>query len=518
MRRYCIWRRLRTGCGAVLRYVIGVRTLFASALVLLACGCADRSSRPPGADAPPGIPAGPDPIVLRIPREGGVVTAYAYPGLTASLWRSSTRVPSIERVVAFGEDDGYLAAVETNGSPFRIDLRLGVVATNRGEPLKAVSSSDGSAIYALTTGGEVTRYTASGGNWKFRAPLPAAALFAQSEGALIVAGVRGKRVVVWRVRPPGQTVADSLSIAVGGDSAEVSTTIAATAGSVGDRIFFGANESLLAVRSRDMGRALALDLGDPVRAIVATPSGDRLFVALTGQKSLRIVDRFASAVTGKIALPGQASALRMDPLGRVLLARGGGDTVYVVSLASDKLQGVVRSAWRGDLPLVLADGAIALARGSDVVFASGQTLADARTMSAGAHDFWYPIRWNGFRPRSAGLDKPVQFRVSGSTRSDSAAGAGSRASAVALPSADSSSDTTMEAGFTVSFAALLNETQARTLATRIRVDGQMARVTKNVRAGEWVYRVVLGPYSSREQADRVGQASGQGYWVFRGAP
>ena len=325
-------------------------------------------------------------------------------------------------------------------------------------------------------------------------------------------------MVVWRVRPPGQTVADSLSFSVGGDSAAISTTIAATAGSVGDRIFFGANETLLAVRSHDMESALALDLGDPVRAVVATPSGDRLFVALVGQKALRIVDRFAGGVTGKIALPGQASALRMDPLGRVLLARGGGDSVYVVSLASDKLRGVVRSAWRGDLPLVLADGAIALARGADVVFAGGQTLADARTISAGAQDFWYPIRWNGFRPRSAGLDKPVQFRVSGSPRSDGAAGVGSPASAVALPSADSSSDTTIEAGFTVSFAALLNETQARTLAARIRVDGQMARVTKNERAGEWVYRVVLGPYSSREQADRVGKASGQSFWVFRGAP
>ena len=501
---------------------MGVRTLLASALVLLACGCADGSSRPSGADAAPGIPDGPDPIVLRIPREGGVATAYAYPELGASLWRSTSKVPAMERVVAFGADDGYLAGVEPGGAPFRVDLRLGAVSANRGEPLQTVSSADGSAIYALTAHGDITRFMASGGDWKFRSPLPAAALFAQSDGALIVAGVRGTRVIVWRVRPPGQTVADSLSFDVGGDSAAVSATIAATAGTVGDRVFFAANKTVVAVKAQSMSRALAVVVGDHVQAIVASPSGDRLFVSLVGQRALRIIDRFEGGVSGKISLPTPARALRMDPLGRMLLAQGTGDSTFVVSLGSDKVMGTVRTAWRGDLPTVLADGALALVRGADVIVANGRTLAEARTVADGAKDFWYPLRWNGFRPRSAGLDKPVQFRVSGSRdagrRADSTLVVDSAAAAVALPPSDSSSDTTMEAAFTVSFATLLNESQARRMATGIRVDGTMARVTKNQRAGEWVYRVVLGPYASREQADRVGKASGQDYWVFRGAP
>ena len=71
--------------------------------------------------------------------------------------------------------------------------------------------------------------------------------------------MRGGRVIVWRVRPPGQVVTDSLSIAVGGDTASVARTLAATAATVGDRIYFGANESLVAIRTRDLQKVLDAD-------------------------------------------------------------------------------------------------------------------------------------------------------------------------------------------------------------------------------------------------------------------
>ncbi len=500
-------------------YLSAVRTLSATALVLLACGfaggCADSSSRPSGAGAPPSVPGGPDPVVLRVSRGGGTVSAYAYPSLDSVIWRSSSKAPALTRVIAFGAEDGYLAAVDTGGSPVRIDLRLGSVTTERKDPLAAVSSSDGSAIYALTSAGELTRFTPSGGDWRFKPPLPVSAMSAQADGSLIVTGVRGKRVVVWRVRPPGQTVSDSLSFDVGGDAAPVAKTIAATAGMVGDRIFFGANESVVVVRSRDMQPALDIDLGDPVRAIANTPSGDRLFVALDDDRAIRIIDRFEEGLNGKIKLPTPALDLRMDALGRVLLARGPGDTVFVVSLGSDEVQGVVRSAWRGDLPLVLPDGSIALARGADVVLAHPTTLADSRTVAGGANDFWYALRWNGFRPRAKGLDQPVQFRTSAPREAIDSADLGSADSTEAAAGRADSGATTV---YTVSFAAVLDEQQARSVAGKIRIEGQSPRITTSERAGKTLYRVVMGPYATRDEAERIGKASAQSYWIFRGAP
>jgi hypothetical protein len=497
------------------------------ALVLLACGvaggCADRSSRPAGADATPSIPGGPDPIVLRVSRDGGVMSATRYPDLDSTLWRSSNRVPALDRIIAFGPEDGYLAAVDTSGAPVRIDVRLGTVTTSRTDDVVLSSSADGGAIYALTVDGEITRYTPSGGEWRFTPSLPTHALYAQADGSLIVAGAKGDRAIVWRVRPPGQEVTDSLSFDIGGDETTLRASLGATAGSVGDRIFFGGNEEVLAVRTRDLAKALEVDVGDPVTAIAATPSGDRLFVAVADEELLRVVDRFEEAVKGKITLPGVPRALRMDPLGRVLLARGGADSVYVISLGSDDVIGVVRSEWRGDLPLVLPDGAIATARGEDVVFAHPSTLADMRTVEGGAQQFWYTMRWNGFRPRAAGLDQPVQFRTSAPRDSvdyaDSAAArALGRDTSRARVAPGTRTDTVVASAFTVSFAAVLDEKQARQVASRIRVDGETPRITTSDRAGKTLYRVVLGPYPTRADAERVGKSSGQSYWIFEGAP
>lgn len=507
-----------------------MRTPLALALLALAIGvaggCADRSSRPAGAGAPPSIPGGPDPIVLRIPRDGGFVTAARYPALDTVIWRSAARAPALSRIVAFGGDDGYLAAVDSGGVPVRIDLRIGSVTVSRGDTVSAVSSADGGAIYGLTNSGEITRFTPSGSDWRFRPTLPAQALAAQSDGSLIVAGARGDQAVVWRVRPPQQTVSDSLTFDLGGDAATLGQHVAATIGSVGDRVYFGGNVSVVAVRTRDLTRALDVDVGDPVSAIAATPSGDRLFVALEGEDRLQIVDRFEEGVTGRIRLPGPARALRMDPLGRVLLARGAGDSVHVVSLATDAVIGTVQSAWRSDLPLVLPDGAIAVTRGDDVVVAHPETLADMRTVRGGARQFWYTMRWNGFRPRKAGLDQPVEFRTSAprdvADRLPDSASVTPDSTAPRAEPADSAAPATTgaprEAIFTVSFAAVLDEQQARALSRRIRVDGQQPRITTSERAGKTLYRVVLGPYPSRAEAERVGKASGQSYWIFEGAP
>jgi len=155
------------------------------------------------------------------------------------------------------------------------------------------------------------------------------------------------------------------------------------------------------------------------------------------------------------------------------------------------------------------------------VFAHPRTLKPMRAVAGGAASFWHTLRWNGLRPRAAGLDQPVQFRTSAPRDS-----ADLMADSVRPPadSAELRADSTGNAGtsvagqFTVSFAAILDETQARALAARIRVDGQSPRIASSVRSGRTLYRVVLGPYASRADADRVGRTSGQSYWIFEGVP
>jgi cell division protein FtsN len=50
------------------------------------------------------------------------------------------------------------------------------------------------------------------------------------------------------------------------------------------------------------------------------------------------------------------------------------------------------------------------------------------------------------------------------------------------------------------------------------VNGESPRITTADRSGKTVYRVVLGPYPTRADAERVGKSSGQSFWIFEGAP
>jgi cell division septation protein DedD len=70
--------------------------------------------------------------------------------------------------------------------------------------------------------------------------------------------------------------------------------------------------------------------------------------------------------------------------------------------------------------------------------------------------------------------------------------------------------------FVVQFAALKAEQPARQLASAIRANGERARVVTTMSNGITLYRVILGPFPSRADAERAGQAAGRDYWVFEG--
>ncbi len=68
--------------------------------------------------------------------------------------------------------------------------------------------------------------------------------------------------------------------------------------------------------------------------------------------------------------------------------------------------------------------------------------------------------------------------------------------------------------YVVAFATMADEQQARNLASRIRVGGQSPRVATRVQNGAREYLVVLGPFASRDAAERLGQSSGQRFWIY----
>jgi cell division septation protein DedD len=242
---------------------------------------------------------------------------------------------------------------------------------------------------------------------------------------------------------------------------------------------------------------------------------------------VQVVDRYRQQVSGSIDLGRHPSDLRMDPLGRYLLARlDGVDSTAVIALGTNRVVGTLGTGWRADLPFVAPDGGIALAQGKDVIVTDGTTLRPTARVTGGASDFWYPFRWTGFRPRAEGLDSPVDF---GGPPPDSAAApadsAAPKSDSAAPPPAPAPAppprDTAVRRPatvYTVSFAALLVADKARELAASIRVGSENARVVTAVRDGSTIYRVVLGPYPTREEAERIGRESKQSYWIYEGGP
>ncbi|MEP6690368.1 MAG: SPOR domain-containing protein [Gemmatimonadaceae bacterium] len=457
---------------------------------------------------------------MRFPLGGGAARAFVYPRLDSAVWTSAQRTPAIERILGFDPSAGSVVAVDAKGVPIRVDLRLNTIERASAAKLAHLASNDGASVYGMAPDGRIRRFAPSDSGWVFKPPAPAREIFPQPDGSLFVLSDRGATTTIWHLRPPLNTIIDSVVL----PRAE-----RAIGTQIGDRLYLTVNDALIGVRSKDMKNKTSITLPGKARTAVTTPSGDRIYVAADSAAELWVIDRYNGKVDTKIELPDQASELRMDAAGRYVLARPvKGDSAWVIAVGTDRRLGTVRTEWRGDLPTVIPDGAIVLLHGNDVAFADGETLRPKSTVSGGARDSWLFVSWNGFRARGA-IGQPTMAHAV-TTATDSAANA-NNPFAGQVPGHDSVTvaDTAARAqpkdsavrsspGFMVQFAALSGESAAKEIAKAVSVTTDGARVVSTVRDGVAIFRVVIGPYATRAEADRAAKLSGRSYWIYEGAP
>lgn len=444
--------------------------------------------------------------MLRVPRSGGVARVTSYPNIDSVVWTGTDSVPALDRVLAFDAEAGAIAAANRRNAPLWIDLRVGRVTVPVVKaPVRNLISVDGEAIFAIGSDGAIVRFTPTG-NWTHKAPLPPRAIFPQSNGSVLILAGRAANARIWRMRPPENRFTDSVMLA------DATNGVSAP---LGDRVYFLTGpKTLVGIHARTLQQGNPITLDRAVASLVATPSGDRFYATSDSGNSLGIVARFSDRVAGRVTLPGRPRELRVDPFGRYILARAAtGDSVWIVSVGADRVIGTIQTTWRSDLPFVAPDGAVAMQSGDDVAFVDPESMREVRRAAGGASDFWYAFVWGGFRPRSASLDTPASFAAD----SDTVAIIPPTVVDSTQPQTAAPVDT-VKSGFTVSFAALLDETRAREQAAQITVEGQTARVVTTVTDGTAVYRVVLGPFPTREEADRIGRASAKAYVVYAGSP
>jgi hypothetical protein len=493
--------------------------LLCTAVATLACGDGRVSSG--GASAA----SGPDAILLRVPRTGGPARAHRV-GSDSVLFTSRDRAPTLDGILGFDEFLGVLLLRDANQRILNLDLRLGTVTVLGEERMRGTVVSEGAAAYGLDAQGRIIRVTPSI-TWNWPVPNGATSLVPTPDGSLLILRTDASGTQFRRVIPPETRVLDSAT------TAPVRLAVRTLAG---DRLWAVTNGSLISLRTRDLAQVFSMPLRDSVIALELTPSGDRVFLATDG-RTLRVVDRYTESERSAIDLPARVSALRMDPDGHYLLAKAAAsDSVFVISIGSSRVVSTIATAWRDDLPLVTPDGRVLVTRERDVLLVDAESTRDRQRYSGGAADQWALVRWNGFRPRAVGLDRPVEFEeyAQDSARADSALAAMIRgrygditdiARAAPLPQqptpAPEQAPRPGAAGrgtWNVSFATLLTAERAQALADSIVVDGRRARVVPGQRDGVPVWRVLLGPFDTRQAAERAGMASRLSYWVFEGAP
>ncbi len=458
---------------------------------------------------------------MRVPRAGGLVRAYRFTALDSTIWRSTHNAPAVDRVLAFDQENGLLAFTDTTGYPGWIDLRLGSVRRPTRASFATLSSGDGWSIYGTTTSGSLVRMTPSG-EWQSPMVHPVRRVLPAADGNVILVAERSANdALLFRVRPPDESVTDSM--AVSGIERSAVTQ-------VGDRAYVTAGNQVWSVSPSDLTGTRAFTAPDEILALAPTPSGDRVFFSHGGAPRLERLDRYTGELHGSARLPGLATELRMDPLGRYLLARPvTGDTAWVVDVGTEEVVGSVTTRWRADLPAVAFDGSVAAWRGTDVVFSAPRSGEELLRVKGGASDLWFFMRWNGFRPRAKGIDQPVAFRA-GEPRAEAAIPGVSEglaapaapaqsppAPATPPPAAEEAVPETPPArgrGWILSFAAVLSPERAQALVAQISVNGARPRISTSEADGTTVYRVIMGPFPTREDAERAGRSSGHSFWVY----
>lgn len=251
----------------------------------------------------------------------------------------------------------------------------------------------------------------------------------------------------------------------------------------------------LAVIAVDSG-LIVLDPADPTRqrfrplrekpeAVGFSPSEHRIYVT-TAEGELLQLDRTSLEMAERLRLPGRARALRPDPLGRLLLVRpASGDSIWLVDPAEAHLLGTLPAIWRDDLPAVAPDGSVLVAYGQDVVAYAPDSFTVEGRVAGGIRDRWLAAAWDPRRP----------------------------ALQLAADTAPPAEEVAPRQAIYVQVSSTANEAWAQDLARNLRAAGMQAGVLPPTSAEE-PYRVVLGPYSTREAAEAIGKKLGRPFWIF----
>ncbi len=435
--------------------------------------------------------------VLRLPRGGGTATLLRA-DLRGTIDYRIPGVPAIRRTLSASLEDKTVYAVDTLGRLINLDLLAGRCCTLTvrahgftGTPSGEVFGFDSTRKAIRLSNRILKTYRAAviaGDVSLMRGPGSQVIVIAPGVGTAQVIGDDGE---LRRIRIPNGEVTGTWY----GDLFSVVTP---------------SGLQLIDPTGKKPPRAISIR-GGPSHAAFS-PSGHRIYIARQ-RNDLVQLDRFTYENLGSLALPGTASALRVDRTGRWLMARAAkSDSFWVIDATTWTLAHTIQAPWGEDLPTITAGQNLLIRRGRDVVTIDLSTpqATEITRLTGAASDLFLPLAWV---PKSALLDaaSPVTAAaVPTGTRPDSGTAAPPPAAAAVAAAAT-------ETGFFIQISSSQNQDWAKALAQQLKEGGYPARVL-NPETADQGYRVVVGPYPSRDEADAAGKRLGRSYFIVPAGP
>ncbi len=440
----------------------------------------DKPGREPLAALPLVLHSPGPTTLLRLPGHGGSAVAYRSTDLAPIGW-SVSKVPAIRRYVGVDLDQGLVYALDSTRSLVAIDLRARRARTLRKGVRSAALGPDGT-LYAVDTAGRVT---------EVRGRRPRTLADGLPAGATDLVGTSSGRLLVL----PTPKQADLTVFEPEGPAAVIKVPAGhATATLAGDLVAVAADSAFVLADPSGAKEPDMIDVNGHARAVMFSPSGHRLYVGRDKDEILSI-DRYTSRERDGIDVPGGAADLRGDLYGLWMLVRSRkGDTLSVVDLTARSVVARTVTAWDDDLPLIAPPFLLLVRRGRDVVGLDLERdgLRPRGQVAKGADDIWVPLAW-----------------------APDAEGEAAVAASDTLPAAADSSATATGQRFFLQVSSSRNPAWARELAEKIAAAGIKASVVDPANA-EDVYRVVVGPFGTREQADSASRSLGMPSFVISG--
>jgi hypothetical protein len=445
------------------------RTIIAAACLLLG-GCGGSPDFATG-DFPAASRSVASVSVLRIPREGGYARLYRVPGLDSAAWKPAEKLPPVDRPIGADPEQGLVFILDRKNNVVAVDLDTRRVRTFLENVRHATLGPDG-ALYAVDTASSVIQLVRRT-PVRFRSKLQGkpAELHGTMDGALFarLAGNRPALEFLGSDQPPTSTPLPE---------GQVASTF------LGDLIAVAADTAVVLYSPQNKSKPRAIPIEGDARAVLFSPSGHRLYVARAAAPLL-VLDRFEGTRLREIELPGPARALRGDLYGNWLLVRPQeGDSVWVIDIGTGRYVGATAARWTDDLPTVAPPHTLLVRRGADLVALdiSDSSFTERGRVEGGASDFWLPLAWHPAQE----TELPIE--------SDS----------MAMAAADSGRG---RPTVYLQVSSSQNPTWASELSEKLRAAGLPAAVL-TPRRSEEAYRVVLGPYATREQAEQTSRKLG----------